>query len=70
MYPLDRACARLVLGVEFHRLQENEEPRSSFNATIVVTANKLKGTPSGKYHNLLVFGVFTMTHVSSVATVN
>ena len=61
MYPLDRACARLVLGVEFHRLQENEEPRSSFNATIVVTGNKLKGTPFGKYHNLLVFLFFTTT---------
>ena len=69
MYPLDRACARLVLGVEFHRLQENEEPRSSFNATIVVTGNKLKGTPSGNnltihnltIHNLLVFLFFTTT---------
>ena len=61
MYPLDRACARLVLGVEFHRLQENEEPRSSFNTTIVLTGNKLKGTPSGKYHNLLVFLFFTTT---------
>ncbi len=48
-----RACARLVLGVEFHRLQETEEPRFSFNSAINVADGKLKNLPSGEMFTVL-----------------
>ncbi len=48
-----RACARLVLGVEFHRLQETEEPRFSFNTAINIADGKLKNLPSGEMFTVL-----------------
>jgi len=47
------ACARLVLGVEFHRLQENEEPRASFNLAINNARSSLKELPIGDKFTVL-----------------
>ena len=43
-----RACARLVLGVEFHRLQETEEPRASFKTQIDTACQQLSGLRAGQ----------------------